>query len=108
MSECEAGETFGPYPVMEHGIKLRFDQIDKQHLGKRCSVYLKPGVIANGVSTGTEPQGMFVMRGNRQIENGELFGLERHGLDITWFWKRGGAHGGTVPANEIDFIMVEK
>jgi len=107
--ECEDGETSGPYPVIDHGIKLRFDQIDKQYLGKRCSVFLKPGVIGSGVSTGTEPDGMFVMRGNVQIENGELFAIGRHAINITWFWPGGmGAHGGDEPESNIDYVMIEK
>jgi hypothetical protein len=109
MRECEGGETGGPYRVIDDGIKLRFDQIDKQYLGKRCSVFLKPGVIGNGVGTGIEPEGMFVMRGNVQIENGELFALGRRAINITWFWPNdGGGHGGDEPEKNIDYVMIEK
>ena len=108
----DKGNTVEPYPVLTDGIKLRFGQIDKQYLGRRCSVYYKPGQPSGISGSGIMPEKMFVnlfpSHGGVTIENGELTGLSRHSIDVTWFFAIGGAHGGPVPDEEIDYIIVEK
>ena len=109
-SQTQGGQTWGPYKVIDDGIRLRFDQVDKQYLGRKCSVFLKRGVIGNGVSTGITPAGMFVMRGDIQVVNGELYGISRRSLDIVWFFEQDheAGHGGPLAADQIDYVMVEK
>ena len=104
----DKGETVEPYPVLTNGIKLSFCQLDLQHLGRRCSVFYKPGQPTAMGGSGTMPEKMFVRQNGITVDNGELVGLSIHGIDVTWFFSVGGAHGGSIPDKEIDYVMVEK
>ena len=104
----DKGETVEPYPVLTDGVKLNFSQLDLQYLGRRCSVYFKPGQPTSMSSTGIQPEKMFVRQNGIMIENGELVGLSKHGVDVTWFFSPFGAHGGSIPDTEIDYIILEK
>jgi hypothetical protein len=104
----DKGETVEPYPILTNGIKLSFSQLDLQYLGRRCSVFYKPGQPAAMAGTGTLPEKMFVRQNGITVENGELVGLSKHGIDINWYFSGRGAHGGSIPDTEIDYIIVEK
>jgi hypothetical protein len=104
----DRGNTVEPYSVLTEGIKLRFQDIDKQYLGRRCSVYYRrgqPDGMAGSMSSG---KNQFVSRNGITIENGELTGISKHSIDVTWFFAPVGARGGPIPEDEIDYVLVEK
>ena len=102
------GETVEPYPLLTKGIKLQFAELDKQYLGRRCSVYFKTGQSGNMGGMGEVPEKMFIQQDRVTIENGELTGLSKHAIEVTWFSKPSGSHGGSIPEKDIDYIIVEE
>ena len=102
------GRTVEPYVVLSDGIKLRFDQIDRQYLGRKCSVYFKRGHPLGMSGTGIEGKNQFVWRNGILIENGELAGISKNSVDVVWYFVPYSGHGGAVLPEDVDYIIVEK
>ena len=100
------GDTVAPYPVVEKGIKLTFSQIDKQYLGRKCTVFFKVGRPTGMFATGPgDPDGMVLHRGDVELVNGELFGFSKHQLHLMWF---NYGRSWTILGDDIDYIRVAK
>jgi len=103
----EFSDTLAPYPVQEHGRRVEFAELTKQDLGKRCSVYLKPGRSCEREDDSNNPDGVFVHPPGRTIVNGEFSELGKKHLVLVWAPSDNSAYFYPIPEDDIDYIVFE-
>jgi hypothetical protein len=101
----EFGETLAPYPVQENGPHIAFSDLTKDELGRKCSVYLKPGRPCEREESGNNPDGVFAHRADRIIVNGEFNELGKKHVLMLWSPTEISASFYSIPEEDIAYIV---
>lgn len=105
-------QTHAPYSTLKVGDKITFDKIEKEHLGRACSVFFKGGRPTSIMAVGPpDPEGMVQQLDNVRVVNGELYAIGKGHIEIAWLYDetgRGGSRHHNILADDIDYIIVKK
>jgi hypothetical protein len=96
------------YSRLTEGVKVTFDQLDRQHLGRQCTVYAKPGFSkAMGGGPPPEPQFQTDPRTKQSFWNGELYAICSEGILLRWYRDaaRTSCTETSVASTGIDYII---
>ncbi len=106
-------QDHAPYIVEETGEKVPFQQIDKEHLGRLCSVFHNAGRPTAITAVGPDdPKGMVTQRGTVRIVTGELHAIGKKHIQIIAFYDQDRERGGTrlhhIQEDDIDHVVFKQ
>lgn len=99
------------YSILAEGEKVTFDQLERRHLGKQCTVYFKRGrlEIADSVTGRVRPAGPYVAdpHTKQNLLIGELYALSLDGIRLRWYYNAERSARCEIGATieEIDYII---